>query len=64
MKLRKFPDEALARIKELVGRGGREDRGGGSAVGKVYESFQAFRDNVQAWHEVSERAYLNARAGA
>ena len=29
---------------------------------KVYESFRKFRDQAIAWHNVSERAYLNARS--
>ena len=28
---------------------------------KVYNSFKEFNGKVRAWHEVSERAYINAR---
>jgi len=28
---------------------------------KVYQSFTKFREQVVAWHDISERAYLNAR---
>jgi TRAP-type mannitol/chloroaromatic compound transport system substrate-binding protein len=31
--------------------------------GKVYDSFSRFRDQVTAWSDVSERAYLNVRGG-
>jgi TRAP-type mannitol/chloroaromatic compound transport system substrate-binding protein len=28
---------------------------------RVYDSFQTFRQQVTAWQDISERAYLNAR---
>ena len=28
---------------------------------KVYESFTGFRTQVEAWQDISERAYLNVR---
>jgi TRAP-type mannitol/chloroaromatic compound transport system substrate-binding protein len=64
VKLRKFPDAVLARIQELSDEVVAEIAEADDQSKKVYESFRAFRENVQAWHEVSERAYLNARAGA
>jgi TRAP-type mannitol/chloroaromatic compound transport system substrate-binding protein len=30
---------------------------------RVFDSFQAFREQVIQWHNISERAYLNARTG-
>ena len=29
---------------------------------KVYDSFKAFLESVSKWHDVSERAFINARA--
>ncbi len=61
--LRKFPDAVLAEIKkvsdEVVGEIAAKD----PLSKKVYESFKSFRDQAMAWHDVSERAYLNARRG-
>nr|WP_255416761.1 TRAP transporter substrate-binding protein DctP [Thiohalobacter thiocyanaticus] len=61
--LRRLPDPVIAKLKalsdEVVGEIAEKDR----KARKVYESFIRFRDQVMAWHDVSERAYLNARAG-
>ena len=29
---------------------------------RIYESWSRYRDDVVAYHEISERAYINARA--
>jgi TRAP-type mannitol/chloroaromatic compound transport system substrate-binding protein len=61
--LRKFPDDVLAQLKkvsdEVVAEIAKKD----ALSNKVYQSFKRFRDQVTQWHDVSERAYLNARAG-
>ncbi len=63
VELRKFPDDVLAQLKkvsdEVVAEIAKKD----PLSKKVYESFKRFRDQVTQWHDVSERAYLNARAG-
>ncbi len=63
VELRKFPDEVLVQLKkvsdEVVAEIAKKD----PLSKKVYESFRRFRDQVTQWHDVSERAYLNARAG-
>ncbi len=48
--LRKLSDEVVAEIaeKDPVSK-------------KVYESYLNFRQQAIAWHNISERAYLNAR---
>ena len=60
--LRKFPDEVLKRLRELSDEVVAEIAEADEQARKVYESFSAFRDDVQAWHDISERAYLNARS--
>jgi TRAP-type mannitol/chloroaromatic compound transport system substrate-binding protein len=64
VELRNFPDEVLAQLKkvseEVVAEIAKKD----AMSKKVYESYKRFRDQVMQWHDVSERAYLNARAGA
>ncbi len=63
VRLLKFPDEVLAQLKkvsdEVVAEIAKKD----PMSKKVYQSFKHFRDQVTHWHDVSERAYLNARAG-
>ncbi len=59
--LRKFPDEVLAQLKRVSDEVVAEVANKDPMSKKVYESFKAFRDQASAWHDVSERAYLNAR---
>jgi len=59
--LRRYPDDVLKKLKtlsdEVVAEVGAKDK----LTKKVYESFKHFRDQVTKWHNVSERAYLDAR---
>lgn len=63
VELRPLPDEVLQHLKtlsdEVVGEVAAKDE----QSKRVYEAFQAFREQVMAWDNISERAYLNARAG-
>ena len=61
--LRKFPDEVLAQLKRVSDEVVAEVANKDPMSKKVYESFVAFREQASAWHDVSERAYLNARGG-
>ena len=62
VELRRFPDDVLKQLhaisNEVVAEIAQKD----PVSRKVYDSFKTFRDQVIAWHDVSERAYLNARA--
>ena len=61
--VRRLPDEVLSHLRQLsddvVGEIADKD----AISRKVYESFTAFRDQVKQWSDISERAFLNARAG-
>jgi TRAP-type mannitol/chloroaromatic compound transport system substrate-binding protein len=59
--LRRFPDDVLATLKALADEVVAEIAERDPVSRRVYESFQRFRDQVTAWHDLSERAYLNAR---
>jgi TRAP-type mannitol/chloroaromatic compound transport system substrate-binding protein len=59
--LRRFPDDVLASLRSTSDEVVAEVAGADPLTQKVYDSFRDFRDNVMAWHDVSERAYLNAR---
>jgi TRAP-type mannitol/chloroaromatic compound transport system substrate-binding protein len=50
--LRDLSEEVVA---EIAGRD--------ALSAKVFESYRAFQKQVVAWHDISERAYLNIRAG-
>lgn len=62
--LRRFPDDVLASLRktsdEVVAEVAAED----PLTQRVYDSYRSFRDSVMAWHDVSERAYYNARGAS
>ncbi len=59
--LRKFPDEVLKKLMQLSDEVVSEVAEKDPMSGKVFKSFRKFRDQAIAWHNVSERAYLNSR---
>jgi TRAP-type mannitol/chloroaromatic compound transport system substrate-binding protein len=61
--LRRFPDEVLGKLKSLSDEVVAEIAAKDPMSKKVFESFRRFRDQAMAWHDISERAYLNARSG-
>ena len=60
--LRRFPDDVLKKLKTLSDEVVSEVAAKDKMSGKVFESFRTFRDQAMAWHDISERAYLNARS--
>ena len=63
VQLKRLPDDVLARLQALSDEVVAEVAAKDPLSKKVYDSFRAFRDQAMAWHDVSERAYLNAREG-
>ena len=60
--LRKFPDDVLEKLQE-ISKTAVADEANKTSLGKqIYQSYMAFSKKVSAWHDISERAYLNARA--
>lgn len=59
--VRKLPDDVLVKLKEIseqvVAEIGQTDE----LSQRIYESYKSFKDNVSNYHNVSERAYINAR---
>ena len=63
--VRRLPATVLARLRTLSEEVVANIAGDDPLSGKVYDSFSRFRGQVEAWHNISERAYLNVRgAGA
>ncbi len=60
--LRRFSDEVLKKLKAISDEVVAEVAAKDPLTQKVFDSFRAFREQAVAWHDVSERAYLNARA--
>ncbi len=62
VQLRKLPDDVLKTLRDLSDAVVAEVAEKDALSRKVYEAYLAFREQAIAWHDVSERAYLNARA--
>ena len=60
--MRPLPDAVLSRLQQLSDEVVAEVAAKDALSQRVNDSFQAFRKQVTAWHDISERAYLNARA--
>ena len=59
--VRRLPDAVLRRLRELSDEVVAGIAGEDPLSRRVYESFTGFRTQVEAWHDISERAYLNVR---
>jgi len=61
VKLRPFPDDVLKKLAQLSDEVVKEVAAKDKHAQKTYRSFMAFREQVMAWHKVSEQAFLRAR---
>ena len=61
--VRPLPDLVLQHLKKLSDEVVAEVAAKDALSQRVFASFQAFREQVSAWDDISERAYLNARGG-
>ncbi|MCP5205585.1 MAG: TRAP transporter substrate-binding protein [Hahellaceae bacterium] len=61
VQLKKFPDDVLNQLQVISEQVVAEVAEKDPASQKVYDSFKAFRDQVVQYHEISEKAYINAR---
>ncbi len=62
VELRRFPDDVLRSLKgyseQVVSQLAESDQ----SAARIYESYQAFAQQAEAWTRISERAYLEARS--
>jgi TRAP-type mannitol/chloroaromatic compound transport system substrate-binding protein len=60
--IKRFPDDVLKKLKqvshEVVAEIAKKDE----LSKRVYSSFKNYRDQVIAWHDISEKFYLNVRS--
>jgi TRAP-type mannitol/chloroaromatic compound transport system substrate-binding protein len=61
VELRALPESVLERLQQISDEVVREVAAKDALSQRVYDSFQTFRQQVTAWQDISERAYLNAR---
>lgn len=63
VQFRRFPDDLLAEIQRLSQAATAEMVPEDDPLAQeIYESWRSYSEAVQAYHEISERAYINARA--
>ncbi|MDY6828666.1 MAG: TRAP transporter substrate-binding protein [Pseudomonadota bacterium] len=61
VQLRQFPEAVLARIRAVSAQVVEELGASSPEAQRVYDSYQAFREQATAYHAISEQAYINAR---
>ncbi len=61
VELRRFPDDVLIKLRDTADEIYAEMARADPMTAKVYESFQAFLDDVTEYHKISEQAYINSR---
>ena len=61
--VREFPRPVLDKLRTISEQVVAEIAAQDALSAKVYESYQNFRKQVVAWHDISERTYLNVRGG-
>ncbi len=62
VQLRRFDDSILKAQSKAAAEVLAEIASRDPLTGRIHESFVAFRDSMMQWSDLSERAYLNARA--
>lgn len=60
--LKRLPDEVLNRLRELADEVVAEIAAKDAFSQKVFESFLAFKTQVTAWQDISQKAFLNVRS--
>jgi TRAP-type mannitol/chloroaromatic compound transport system substrate-binding protein len=62
VEVRKIPDEVLRELKKISDQVVSELPGDDPLAKRIYASYIKFKTGVESYHELSERAYINARA--
>ena len=61
VQLRAYPKDVLMKLRDLSEQVVKEVSEKDAMTKKVYESYKAYKDNVQDYHTITEQAFLNAR---
>jgi TRAP-type mannitol/chloroaromatic compound transport system substrate-binding protein len=62
VEVRRLSDDVLARLKQLSDEVVHEVAQKSDLGRRVFDSYNKFYQQAKAWHDISERAYLNARS--
>jgi len=58
VQIHRFPDDVLAKLKTLTDETLAEEAANDPEFKRIYDAYQAFRQQNDAWSELSESAYL------
>jgi len=61
IKIRRFPDDVLAKLKTLTDETLAEEAAKDPKFKRIYDAYQAFRTKDNAWSDISENAYLTIK---
>ena len=61
VEFRSFPADVMAQLKAVSDEVVAEAVAGDELGERILASYQQFREDVTAWHDLSEAAYYNAR---
>jgi TRAP-type mannitol/chloroaromatic compound transport system substrate-binding protein len=61
VELRPLPPDVLARLKAVAAEVIAENAAGDELSERIYQSYQSFLQTVRRYHEITEKAYINAR---
>lgn len=61
VQVRRLPDDVLKQLKELSGEVVANVAKKDDISKRIYESYLEFKNRANAYHQISEKAYLNAR---
>jgi TRAP-type mannitol/chloroaromatic compound transport system substrate-binding protein len=61
VQLRAYPKDVLMKLRDLSEQVVKEASEKDAMSKKVYESYIAYKDNIQTYHALTEQAFLNAR---
>ena len=62
VEVRRIPDEVLRELKKISDQVVSELPGDDPLAKRIYESYISFKKGVESYHEITERAYINARS--
>ena len=62
VNLQRFPEDLLAKLRELAKETLKEEANKDAASRKVHEAYKKFKEQVGVWGSVSEKAYYNVIA--
>jgi TRAP-type mannitol/chloroaromatic compound transport system substrate-binding protein len=62
VELRNFPEDVMRKLREISDEVVAEEAQKDAITKKVYDSFVAYRAQVEKWTAVAEQAYINGRS--